>query len=109
MFIKLRPSQLYLSYIEPMSSKIKMKRGKVWLTVANIQYLIFVLLSNILLWLHGDMCFYDSIMVIICYHILSDTSVMQMAEAIRTTVVPIRILIRTTVVPIWILVRTTGM
>ena len=29
------------------------------------------------------------------------------AEAIRTTVVPIRILIRTTVVPIWILIGTT--
>ena len=32
-----------------------------------------------------------------------------MAEAIRTTVVPISILIRTTVVPIRILIRTTGM
>ena len=31
------------------------------------------------------------------------------AEAIRTTVVPIRILIRTTVVPIRVLIRTTGM
>ena len=33
--------------------------------------------------------------------------VFAMAEAIRTTVVPIRILIRTTVVPIRILIRTT--
>ena len=32
-----------------------------------------------------------------------------LAEAIRTTVVPISILIRTTVVPIRILIRTTGM
>ena len=32
-----------------------------------------------------------------------------LAEAIRTTIVPISILIRTTVVPIMILIRATGM
>ena len=35
------------------------------------------------------------------------THLYQLAEAIRTTVVPIRILIRMTVVPIRILIRTT--
>ena len=40
--------------------------------------------------------------------IIHGAPVTKMAEAIRTTVVPISILIRTTVVPIRILIRTTG-
>ena len=39
----------------------------------------------------------------------SDVRMREKAEAIRTTVVPIRILIRTTVMPIRILIRTTEM